>query len=60
MHLVAFCLSDKFFSNEPEDDTPSKMDDGNLNSTLVRKDKKWQIRSLYEDLIILQQDQMEV
>ena len=44
---------------EPEDDTPSKMDDGNFNSTLVRKGKKRQKRSLHEDLIILQQEQVE-
>ena len=53
--------TNSFLDNyEPEDDTPSKMDDGNLNSTLLRKDKKWQKRSLHEDLIILQQDQMDV
>ena len=44
---------------EPEDDTPSEMDDDNLNSTLVRKGKNRQKRSLHEDLIILQQKQME-
>ena len=44
---------------EPEDDTPNEMDGDNLNSTLVRKDKKRQKRSLHEDLIILQQEQME-
>ena len=44
---------------EPEDDTPSEMDGDNLNSTLVRKDKKRQKRSLHEDLIILQQEHME-
>ena len=35
------------------------MDDDNLNSTLVRKGKKRQKRSLHKDLIILQQEQME-
>ena len=44
---------------EPEDDTPSEIDDDNLNSTLVRKGKNRQKRSLHEDLIILQQKQME-
>ena len=52
--------TNSFLDNyEPEDDTPSEMDDGNLNSTLVRKGKKRQKRSLHEDLIILQQEQME-
>ena len=44
---------------EPEDDTPSEMDDDNLDLNLVRKGKKRQKRSLNEDLIILQQEQME-
>ena len=52
--------TNSFLDNyEPEDDTPSEMDDDNLNSTLVRKGKKQQKRSLHEDLIILQQEQME-
>ena len=62
MHFVALCLSDNSFLDnyEPEDDTPSEMDDGNFNSTLVCKDKKRQKLSLHEGLIILQQEQMEV
>ena len=61
MHFVAFCLSENSFldNNEPEDDTTSEMDHGNLNSTLVLKSKKRQKRYLHEDLIILQQEQME-
>ena len=52
--------ANSFLDNyEPEDDTPSEMNDKNLNSTLVRKDKKRQKRSLHEDLIILPQEQME-
>ena len=52
--------TNSFLDNyEPEDDTPSEMDDDNLNSTLVRKGKKQQKRSLHEDLIILQKEQME-
>ena len=52
--------TNSFLDNfEPEDDTPSEMDDDILNSTLVRKGKKRQKRSLHEDLIILQQEQME-
>ena len=35
------------------------MDDDNLNSTLVCESKKRQKRSLHEDLIVLQQEQME-
>ena len=52
--------TNSFLDNyEPEDDTPSEMDDDILNSTLVRKGKKRQKRSLHEDLIILRQEQME-
>ena len=52
--------ANSFLDNyESEDDTPSEMNDKNLNSTLVRKDKKREKRSLHEDLIILQQEQME-
>ena len=51
MHFVAFCLSENSFldNNEPEDDTTSEMDHGNLNSTLVLKSKKGQKRFLHED-----------
>ena len=53
--------TNSFLDNyEPEDDTPSEMDDDNFNSTLVCKDKKRQKLSLHEGLIILQQEQMEV
>ena len=52
--------TNSFLDNyEPEDDTPSEMDDDNLNSTIVRKGKKRQKCSLHEYLIILQQEQME-
>ena len=52
--------TNSFLDNyEPEDDTPSEMDDDNLHSTFVRKGKKRQKRSLQEDLIVLQQEQME-
>ena len=52
--------TNSFLDNyEPEDDTPSEMDDDTLNSTLARKGKKRQKHFLHEDLIILQQEQME-
>ena len=52
--------TNSFLDNyETEDDTPSEMDDDILNSTLVRKGKKRQKRSLHKDLFILQQEQME-
>ena len=61
MHFVVFSYqTNSFLDNyEAENDTPSEMDDDNLNSTWVRKGKTRQKRSLHEDLIILQQEQME-
>ena len=61
MHFVAFAYQTNFFLDnyKPEDDTPSEMDDDNLNSTLVFKGKKRQKLSLHEGLIILEQEQME-
>ena len=54
---IDVCISFHFFNQinsfldnfEPKDDTNSEMDDGNLNSALVHKDKKRQKRSLHED-----------
>ena len=52
--------TNSFLDNyEPEDDTPSEMDDDTVNSTLARKGKKRQKHFLHEDLIILPQEQME-
>ena len=65
--VIAVCILlhfsyqiNSFLDNyKPEDDTPSEMNDDNLNSTLVCKGKKRQNRSLHEVLITLQQEQME-